>query len=236
MLKKILSLVCLSLLAGQLCFADSTVYLKSGKKIKGQIIQKDDQQIKIDISGVKITYFVDEIEKIEENAPTPPKPATTATAKPTTSPESAVPNPAAPVASVTSTDSEPKAPAPAKIDEAPKPQSAEPSGNKKDLVLGLIEASGTKESMVQMFDQLVQQAPADQQAKVREILNINEIINILIPVYEKYFTEGELRELIVFYTGLTGRKLIKVMPKLMEDSMTASMTYLQEKLPDLEKK
>ncbi len=233
MLKKILPLVCVFLMAGQLCFADSTVYLKSGKKIKGQIIQKDDQQIKIDISGVKITYFVDEIEKIEENAPTPPKPVSPATSQTTTS---SAPKPTVPAGSTVSTNPEPKAPVPAKIDDAPKPQSAEPSGNKKDLVLGLIEASGTKESMIQMFDQLVQQAPADQQAKVREILNINEIINILIPVYEKYFTEGELRELIVFYTGVTGRKLIKVMPKLMEDSMTASMTYLQEKLPDLEKK
>jgi len=74
---------------------------------------------------------------------------------------------------------------------------------------------------------------SDKQIKVdiSAVLNVNEIIPRLVPVYDKYFSEDELKELIAFYKGATGRKLIKVMPLIMEDSMKATEAYFQEKMP-----
>lgn len=42
-----------------------TVSLKSGKTIEGKILEKTDKAIKIDISGIPITYYFEEIESID---------------------------------------------------------------------------------------------------------------------------------------------------------------------------
>jgi hypothetical protein len=43
-----------------------TVYLKSGKTVEGRIIEKDAQAIQIEVYGMPLTYFLDDIERIEE--------------------------------------------------------------------------------------------------------------------------------------------------------------------------
>src|SRR5690242_2622366 len=103
-MKRIIALACVAILSTSLCFAE-TVYLKNGKKITGKIVQQDDQQLKIDVSGVKITYFTDEIDRVEgAAAATETKPA------PETKP---VPAPATP--------SKPSAPVVAPVTPAPVP-------------------------------------------------------------------------------------------------------------------
>ncbi len=42
-----------------------TIVLKSGKTIKGKILEKTDSSIKVDIAGIPITYYLDEIENID---------------------------------------------------------------------------------------------------------------------------------------------------------------------------
>jgi tetratricopeptide (TPR) repeat protein len=42
-----------------------TIILKSGKTIEGKILEKTDKYIKIDLQGVPLTYFLDEIESID---------------------------------------------------------------------------------------------------------------------------------------------------------------------------
>jgi hypothetical protein len=55
---------------------------------------------------------------------------------------------------------------------------------------------------------------------VPQRLNFAETIEqISYSLYDKFFTEGELKDLIVFYGSATGKKSIKVMPQLMAESM-----------------
>ena len=206
-----------------ICSAE-TLYLKNGKKIRGQIVEKNDKLVKVDISGVKITYYNDEIDRIEA-ADAQVSANTEKKSEPAVSPSlpsASTEIPSAPRASfpVPSTEPTPSSSGAVNISDA-----------KKSLILELIDVSGTKETMSQMFSQIISQAPVEQAASLKSVLNINEIISRLVPIYDKYFNEGELKELIAFYKGETGRKLIKVMPLLMEDSMNASMAYFQEKMP-----
>ena len=46
-----------------------TIYLKSGKKVEGKITEKTDKYIKIDFDGISSTYWLDEIERIDEGSP-----------------------------------------------------------------------------------------------------------------------------------------------------------------------
>lgn len=44
-----------------------TVILKSGQRIEGKIIEKNEKYIKIDFSGVSLTYWLDEVKSIGDN-------------------------------------------------------------------------------------------------------------------------------------------------------------------------
>ncbi|MFC1755071.1 hypothetical protein ACFL96_17040, partial [Thermoproteota archaeon] len=41
------------------------ILLKSGKEIEGRVVKKTDEYIKVEIAGVEVSYFIDEIESIE---------------------------------------------------------------------------------------------------------------------------------------------------------------------------
>ncbi|MEW6008847.1 MAG: hypothetical protein AB1629_04350 [Candidatus Omnitrophota bacterium] len=63
MMKKIGILVFFLLFLSSLAFAE-TIKLKSGKTVEAPIIEKTDKHIRVDIAGVKVSYFLDEIESI----------------------------------------------------------------------------------------------------------------------------------------------------------------------------
>lgn len=45
-----------------------TVYLKSGKVMEGKIIEKTEKYIKMDYYGVELTYWMDEIDRVEDKS------------------------------------------------------------------------------------------------------------------------------------------------------------------------
>lgn len=62
------------------------------------------------------------------------------------------------------------------------------------------------------------------------------IEDVSISTYGKHFSESELRDMIAFYRTPTGQKLIKTLPDVMLDSMTAISEKLMPKLQDVMKK
>ena len=52
------------------------------------------------------------------------------------------------------------------------------------------------------------------------------------PLYDRHFTEKELADLIAFYKTPTGQKVVKEMPKLYDETITAAQTDL---LPEVMK-
>lgn len=237
-MKKTITLACLAVLTTSLCFAE-TVYLKNGKKISGKIVEQNEQQLRIDVSGVKITYFTDEIERIEgaaaptENAPEQVPASTPEVSAPAMEESPVLPEPVQPVPDVLSTAPIPMPPTVNPGLPLPSASSAaEPlSEEKKEKILTLIDVSGTRESMESMFSQIISEAPPEEAAKLKEVFNLDEIIGKFLPVYNKYFTDVDLTELIVFYKSAVGKKLIQVTPLLMEDSMTVSLEYFKERMP-----
>lgn len=52
-------------------------------------------------------------------------------------------------------------------------------------------------------------------------------------LYDKYFTEPELKDLIVFYKSPTGKKAIEVMPKMFAESMSNTMEAIKPKMLEI---
>jgi uncharacterized protein len=73
--------------------------------------------------------------------------------------------------------------------------------------------------MLQTFRQTMPNVPADFWPELQKELNPNELVERVIPVYDKQLNGGEIKDLIKFYETTTGKKLIKVMPAITQESM-----------------
>ena len=135
---------------------------------------------------------------------------------------------------------------------------------KRAEVSRLMDAMGVKKMMdtiiPQMMEQISRQAQASIPASVarersvaiidytmrrtQEELKHFDIEGLSISIYEKHFTTDEIRALIQFYESPVGKKLLAVMPAIMQDSINASaewsqglqqriMNEVMEKFPEL---
>lgn len=219
------------------------IYLKNGKKVQGKIVEHNEKLTKINISGITLTYYANEIDRIDTSVPvgespvaieTPPTVTPQAVPKVSKPPESPTPRIAQPAEPIISSPSrapalragQPNPPVNPTVFAAPLPQ-----GEKKQLILQLIDAMGTKLAMQTTFEQIIKEAPAQDAEQLKKALNLDDVISRLVPVYDKYFSEEEIKVLLSFYQSPVGRKLIKVTPLLMDESMKANMNYFQEVFP-----
>jgi uncharacterized protein len=70
----------------------------------------------------------------------------------------------------------------------------------------------------QMMDQMMKDIPFD------------EIIQAMVPAYQKHFTKGDMDALIAFYSTSTGQKVLREMPAILAESMGVMMPMLQQRV------
>ena len=130
---------------------------------------------------------------------------------------------------------EPDEPPPGTVDPA-EPGAEEPlTDQKKELIIRLMDANGARESMTQIFAEIVDKVPPEAKEGYRKIFKVDEIISRLVPIYAKHYTTQELQEIIAFYKSPLGQKHIQTTPVVMKETMTETVKYFQDKLPGLGK-
>jgi uncharacterized protein len=53
----------------------------------------------------------------------------------------------------------------------------------------------------------------------------DELIDLVIPIYDKYYTRGEIEDLMHFYQSPVGQKTIQVLPKLSTEAINAGQEW-----------
>jgi hypothetical protein len=104
------------------------------------------------------------------------------------------------------------------------------SYEKKKLILLYMEASGMKNHMETNLRGVLKGAPKDKKGQYKSLFDTTKIMGKLIPVYDKYFTEEELRQLVEFYDGPLRKKEIKVAPAIMQETSIKTLQYFTESL------
>lgn len=66
-------------------------------------------------------------------------------------------------------------------------------------------------------------------------VDYNELVQKLVPVYSKHFTEQEIGDLLNFYNTSTGKKMIDKMPAILEESMEIGRKWGIELAQKIEK-
>lgn len=75
--------------------------------------------------------------------------------------------------------------------------------------------------------QLVPDAPESFWTEFMKEVNPDEMMALVIPIYQKYFTEHEIQEILKFYKSPTGQKVIQNLPQVTQESMVAGQQWGQ---------
>ncbi|MDR2728105.1 MAG: DUF2059 domain-containing protein [Chitinispirillales bacterium] len=114
---------------------------------------------------------------------------------------------------------------------------------KRQDIIKLIEVMDAKAQMVQSFDLIFTNlmvsmgdgvSPDVKRAfKSKFESRINDFVNVLIPVYDKYYTHDDIKQIIKFYETPTGKRMIKSVPLVTQESFTVGQKWGQELAQDV---
>jgi hypothetical protein len=90
------------------------------------------------------------------------------------------------------------------------------------------------ETLHQQFLKDKDKLPPDFEERMNNLTNAlfrdmpwDEMLQAMIPAYQKHLTRGDVNRLIAFYSTPTGQKLVRDMPSMMSDAMRSMMPIVQ---------
>lgn len=89
-----------------------------------------------------------------------------------------------------------------------------------------------------MHDQIIKDkgsVPPDFDTKFKKEMDelvkgmpIDEIVQAMIPTYQKYFTKGDIEAMNAFYSSPVGQKVLQQLPDVMREGMQAAMPIMSD--------
>jgi hypothetical protein len=99
-------------------------------------------------------------------------------------------------------------------------------------LLAMTDASGifkrSLESQIGMMKKTSTQVPSKYWDELLKEVDADKFIELLLPIYDKHFSNEELEGIIAFYETPVGKKLVSTLPQVMEESGAAGAIYGQE--------
>ena len=115
------------------------------------------------------------------------------------------------------------------------PLRAQEVTTKEQDIRRLLELTGSSKLAAQVMDQMMamlqESSPELEEefwATLRAEIDTQELVRRMIPIYDKHFTQDEIRQLIAFYQTPIGLKLVEKLPAIAQESMETGMEWGQE--------
>jgi hypothetical protein len=114
----------------------------------------------------------------------------------------------------------------------PAPTAAKPESSKTQAIRQLLVLTSAAQLGQQVLTQVLTQlkplfpnAPAKFWTDFAKEAKADDLVEQIVPIYDKYLSEPEIRDLIKFYESPVGKKLVSVQPQLVQESMTVGQTW-----------
>jgi len=79
--------------------------------------------------------------------------------------------------------------------------------------------------------------PADFEARMTRVVDdmfnnmpFDDMMQAMVPVYQKHFTHGDIQALIAFYSAPVGQKVLREMPAITAEAMQSMMPIMQKQM------
>jgi hypothetical protein len=93
-----------------------------------------------------------------------------------------------------------------------------------------------------MRDQIVKDkgsVPANFDARMQKLMDglakdmpYDEIVQAMIPAYQKHFTHGDIEAMNTFYSSAVGQKVLQELPSVMQEGMQSAMPVMSKYVSD----
>jgi|CXWL01.1.fsa_nt_gi hypothetical protein len=110
-----------------------------------------------------------------------------------------------------------------------------PASSKERKIRELLESTGSGQLGVQVvnqmlpaFKKMVPQAPESFWQDFMKEVKPETLVELVVPIYDKYFEEAELDAIIAFYASPAGKKTVQVLPAIMAESMQVGQKWGEE--------
>ncbi|MFA9188687.1 DUF2059 domain-containing protein [Flavobacterium magnesitis] len=106
------------------------------------------------------------------------------------------------------------------------------STSKSQKINQLLELTGSGKMATLMMDQMMESFK-NSYSKVNEEfwedfkneVKAEDLEKMIIPIYDKHYTESDIDQLIAFYNSPIGKKMISTMPQVMQESMIVGQAW-----------
>ncbi len=112
------------------------------------------------------------------------------------------------------------------------PQADADRAAKRADIRKLIELTGAANISADALQKMIEPLKASYPQVPEEFWNTfvhevhsDELVDLVIPIYDKYYTREEIQELTHFYQTPVGQKTIKVLPKLSAEAIDAGQEW-----------
>lgn len=106
---------------------------------------------------------------------------------------------------------------------------------------------GMKQAMKQAAEQSFREQVPDPTPKQLEALHgmiddamgdmpIDELLQAMVPVYRRHLTKSDIEEMIRFFGGPVGQKLLREQPQMMQEGMQVGMAIQQKRMEQIKAK
>lgn len=109
------------------------------------------------------------------------------------------------------------------------------TNTKREKIKTLLELSGSSKlgvqvakTMIDAFKKNYTDVRAEFWEEVAKEISADDLIKLVIPIYEKYYSEEDIDQLINFYRSPIGKKMQEVTPLLTQESMAAGQVWGRE--------
>jgi len=113
----------------------------------------------------------------------------------------------------------------------PAPASVEDTA-KDETIRKLLDITGAKNLYQQMSSQVFTglkaeypQVPVEFWDTAAKEMKTDELLNEIIPLYKKYYTNEDLKQLVAFYQTPIGQKTISILPQLSRESISVGLKF-----------
>lgn len=96
----------------------------------------------------------------------------------------------------------------------------------------MLKLTGMERMVDQMMKQMIQSMSANRKdvpsafwQRFEKKINSAELIERIIPLYDKYYTLEDLRAVNAFYSSPAGQRVLQTLPQIMQESMLVGQEW-----------
>jgi uncharacterized protein len=103
---------------------------------------------------------------------------------------------------------------------------------KRKEIAKMLQLTGMEKLMDQMKGQIIgsfkarrPNLPESVWKSLDENFDMNELLEMIIPIYDKYYTLEDLKAVNAFYSTPAGQKILSTLPQVMQESMQVGQKW-----------